>query len=221
VNGVRFQFGDCTFDRDTRELWRGGKTVHVEPKALRLLELLLENRPKALSKQDLQEVLWPKTFVSERSLARLVADLRTALGEGASEARFIRTLHGFGYAFSGDVVSTEPPRAAPIVSDVSFRLIWGEREVALAQGDNILGREPDALVWIDSGSVSRRHARILVEGERATLEDLGSKNGTFLDGRKIDTRVPLSNGSQIKVGSASLVFRCFRRTGTTETEVES
>jgi pSer/pThr/pTyr-binding forkhead associated (FHA) protein len=84
-----------------------------------------------------------------------------------------------------------------------------------------LGREPDALVWIDSGSVSRRHARILVDGERATLEDLGSKNGTFLDGRRIESRTPLSNGSRIKVGSASLVFRCFRRTGTTETEVET
>src|SRR5512138_1283336 len=64
---VRVRFGECTLDSDTRELSRGGEPVHLEPKAYRLLELLMAARPKALSKRDLQEELWPKTYVSERS----------------------------------------------------------------------------------------------------------------------------------------------------------
>ena len=100
---MRFQFGDCTIDLDTRELSRAGGPVHVEPKAFQLLELLLASRPKALSKDELQDQLWPKTFVSERSLARLVEVLRDCLGDSAKESRYIRTVHGFGYAFSGEV----------------------------------------------------------------------------------------------------------------------
>ena len=83
---VRLQFGNCTLDSDTRELWRGKKAVHVEPKAYRLLELLLAARPRALSKDDLQDALWPGTFVSERSLARLVGVLRDCLGDDAGTA---------------------------------------------------------------------------------------------------------------------------------------
>src|SRR5262245_66661937 len=99
---MRFLFGDCVFDLDTRELTRGGKPVHIEPKAYRLLELLLTARPKALSKDELQDQLWPKTFVSERSLARLVEVIRSSLGDSAKEPHLIRTVHGFGYAFCGE-----------------------------------------------------------------------------------------------------------------------
>ena len=110
---VRIRFGDCTLDFDTRELSRGGKPVHVEPKAYRLLELLVAARPKALSKDQIQDQLWPDTFVSERSVARLVEVLRVCLGDSAKEPHFIRTVHGFGYAFSGDVTSlSNPTRAA-------------------------------------------------------------------------------------------------------------
>src|SRR5215813_341726 len=102
VPTMRFQFGDCALDVDTRELSRAGNPVHIEPKAFRLLELLLASRPKALSKDELQDQLWPKTFVSERSLARLVEVVRDCIGDSAKEPRYIRTVHGFGYAFSGD-----------------------------------------------------------------------------------------------------------------------
>ena len=85
---VRIRFGDCLLDGETRELSRGGKPVHVEPKAYKLLEILLTSRPKALSKDELQDQLWPDTFVSERSLARLVDVLRDCLGD---EARHTRT----------------------------------------------------------------------------------------------------------------------------------
>jgi len=214
---VRVQFGDCTLDSDTLERSRGGAPVHLEPKAYRLLELLLAARPKALSKRDLQEELWPKTYVSERSLARLVADLRVAIWDSASEPRFIRTVHGFGYAFSGE--STAPDRRPKDRSgDFHCRLSWGDREIALGEGENVLGRDPDVAVWIDLNSVSRHHARVVVADGAARLEDLGSRNGTLVNGERVDAPRILANGDRIKIGAASLVFRCSRRLGTTEAE---
>jgi DNA-binding winged helix-turn-helix (wHTH) protein len=213
---VRVSFGDCVLDSDTREISRGGEAVHLEPKAFALLELLIAARPKAISKSKLHEALWPNTYVSERSLARLAADLRAAIGDSAEKPRFIRTVHRFGYAFCGEVTTALARESA-----LHCRLVWGDREIALAEGENVLGRDPRAAVWIDLDSVSRRHARIMVKEGNATLEDLGSKNGTFLEGRKVTSPAPLSNGSQIKVGAASLAFHCFRKMGTTRTETAS
>jgi DNA-binding winged helix-turn-helix (wHTH) protein len=214
---VRVQFGDCTLDSDTRELSRGGEPVHLEPKSYRLLELLVAARPKALSKRDLQEELWPKTYVSERSLARLVADLRIAIGDQASKPRFIRTVHGFGYAFCGEVAGSDR-RPGKRSSDFHCRLSWGDREIALVEGENVLGRDPDVAVWIDLNSVSRHHARVVVTEGAAHLEDLGSRNGTLVNGERISSLTPLSNGDRIKIGAASLVYRCSRKIGTTEAE---
>jgi DNA-binding winged helix-turn-helix (wHTH) protein len=210
---VRVAFGDCVLDSGTRELSRGGKNVHLEPKAFALLELLIAARPEAISKSKLQDAIWPKTYVSERSLARLIGDLRSAIGDRAEKPRFIRTVHRFGYAFCGEVTAGSG-------SDSAFhcRLVWGDREIALAEGENVLGRDPEVAVWIDLDSVSRRHARIVVEREEATLEDLRSKNGTFLNGQKVTAPVRLSSGNRIKVGAASLVFRSSRKMGTTRTE---
>jgi DNA-binding winged helix-turn-helix (wHTH) protein len=216
---VRLDFGDCTLDLDTRELFRGGKALPVEPKAFGLLETLITARPRALSKSELQDELWPKTFVSERSLARLVVELRKLIGDRATSPRFIRTVHGFGYAFHGEVAVARTSGSSPSIGGVHCRLVWGDREIALVEGPNILGRDPDASVWIDMNSVSRRHARITLSDGVATLEDLRSKNGTYLAGRRIDSPVRLKNGDRIKIGAASLVFKSFRKAGTTESQV--
>jgi DNA-binding winged helix-turn-helix (wHTH) protein len=218
---MRFRFGDCTLDLDTREVSRDGKPVHVEPKAYRLLELLLAARPKALSKDELQDQLWPNTFVSERSLARLVEVLRDSLGDSAKEPRYIRTVHGFGYAFSGEASPVSAPPGRPSRSGLHCRIVWGEREIALSEGENILGRDPETAVFIDLNSVSRRHARILVAEDSATIEDLRSRNGTYVGDKRIEQPTKLSNGDRIKIGAASLVFRCFRGLGTTQSEVSS
>jgi DNA-binding winged helix-turn-helix (wHTH) protein len=219
---VRIQFGDCTLDFDTREISRDGKPVHVEPKAYRLLELLLAVRPKALSKDDLQDKLWPKTFVSERSLARLVGVLRACLGDSAEDSRLIRTVHGFGYAFCGEVTETGVPSAAPAgVPEYRCRIVWGEREYVLSEGENVIGRDPAVSVWIDLASVSRRHARIRVENGAATLEDLRSRNGTYLREERISAPAKLASGDRMKVGAATLVFRRSRPLGTTESEIST
>lgn len=99
---MRVSFSECTFDSETRELFRGGRAAHLSPKAFRLLELLLESRPRALAKSELQEQIWPKTFVSEANLASLAGEARRAIGDRARGAKLLRTVYGFGYALSGE-----------------------------------------------------------------------------------------------------------------------
>jgi len=213
---MRLSFGDCVFDEQTRELFRGGEAVHIPPKTFRLLAILLEKRPGAVSKETLMEALWPGVFVAEGNLARLLAELRETIGDDAQAPRFVRTVARFGYAFHGEAVAQGPARPPP-PSPALFRLVRGEREIALAEGENVLGRDPGARVPIDDVSASRHHARIVIEGFAARLEDLGSKNGTYVHGRRLDVPVALRDGDEISIGSVRLVFRRMETGVPTET----
>src|SRR6202162_3648067 len=135
---MRVVFGDCTFDSETRELFRGAAAVRLSPKAFRLLELLIENRPRALSKEELQQKLWPKTFVSEANLASLAAEARRAIGDKARGSKCLRTVYGVGYAFSGEIRQERP--AAGSIRRSPFLLVHGDEEITLEPGDNVLGR---------------------------------------------------------------------------------
>ncbi len=204
--GIRF--GECMFDSGTRELSRKGKVVAISPKAFHLLEILLERRPNAVSKEDLHSLLWPGVFVAEGNLARLMTEIRDAIGDDAHEPRLVRTVQRFGYAFSGDAdVARAAAGAAP--RETVFKLIWGDREIALAEGENVLGRDEDSVAWIDVHSVSRHHARIVIRGRKVTIEDLGSKNGTFHRGKKVMKPVALGDGDEIRIGTVPLTFRRF------------
>jgi len=211
---VRLRFADCVLDTEARELRRGGVPRELSPKGFQFLELLLAARPRAIAKPQIHERLWPDTFVSDSSLARLASEVRAAIGDDARHPRLVRTLHRHGYAFSG-VVAVEPAEAA--FRPAPCRLVWGERQIPLLEGENLLGRGSEAAVRIDLGRVSRLHARIVVEGERARLEDLGSKNGTFLRGARLDKPAELLDGDEIGVGTAVLLFRAAHGDSTTET----
>ena len=215
---MRLAFGDCVFDSGTREVLRGGHAAALPQKAFSLLELLISRRPNAVSKEEIHEHLWPGTYVSDASVANLVADLRAALGDDARKPRTIRTVHRFGYAFRADVKEAEA-RATPSISRVSCRILWDGREIHLRDGENVIGREPDAVIWIDDASVSRRHARIVVGADGASLDDLGSKNGTRLQGERIRKVSPLKDRDVIQIGPASMVVRVYRAVGTTETAI--
>jgi DNA-binding winged helix-turn-helix (wHTH) protein len=213
---MRVRFGECVLDTGTRELTRSRAAVHVSPKAFQLLELLLEERPRAIAKDEIHDRLWPGTFVSDGTLTSLAAELRAAIGDDAHEPRFVRTVHRFGYAFSGEARSeaaVSPGGAARF----AWRLFWGLREIALEEGDWILGRDAAATILVDHKSVSRQHARIRVHPDGSTLEDLGSKNGTSLRGEKIQGPSPLSDGDEIRIGSVPMTFRVFSLPDSTET----
>jgi DNA-binding winged helix-turn-helix (wHTH) protein len=204
---VALAFDDFSLDLERRQLLRGGQDVHLSPKALQLLELLVAERPRALAKAEIRDRLWPRTFVSESSLTGLVTTLRSALRDSARDPRYLRTVHGLGYAFCGVVTDDAARRKAAARRGLHFRLTWEGGDVSLAEGENVLGRLEDAAAWVESASVSRRHARILVSEGKARLEDLGSKNGTFLNGRKIDSAVALADADEIRLGLVPMTFR--------------
>jgi DNA-binding winged helix-turn-helix (wHTH) protein len=215
---MRVRFGECVLDSDTRQLSVRGEAVHLSPKAFQFLELLLESRPKALSKSEIHERLWPGTFVSDSALASLLVEVRSAIGDSARESRFVRTVHRFGYAFSGSAQEVRKNVSGGGQKFV-YRLIWGNREIALAPGENLLGRDEAATVWIDDALVSRRHARIVIDETGAVLEDLDSKNGTYLRGKKIDAPTELGDGDEVTIGPVSMVFRVFKQTASTATAI--
>jgi DNA-binding winged helix-turn-helix (wHTH) protein len=207
---VRIEFGEFALDDRTRELRRDDQPVHLSPKAFQLLELLLRRRPEAVPKAELMAEVWAGTHVTEASLAGTVAELRAALADQKSSPRFIRTVHGFGYAFCGDALEAGAgARAAESADSPAFRLIWNRREIQLVEGENLLGRDREAVVWLDSSTVSRRHARITVRGEQVFIEDLGSRNGTWVCGRRADRPTPLTDRDEVKLGSVVMTFRVF------------
>ena len=93
------------------------------------------------------------------------------------------------------------------MSGLACRLSIGTRDIPLSPGDNVLGRDEGAAVSIPSTKASRRHARIVVEEQRAVLEDLASKNGTFLRGKLIEAPSPLADGDEITIGEVVMTFR--------------
>ena len=199
MSPLRVRFGHYVLDSGTRELACRGRAVPLSPKVFELLELLLERRPEAVAKDAIHDRLWPKSFVSESSLARLAAEARAALADDARKPRYLRTVFGFGYAFCGEAVE-ERPRVG---SGLACRLTIGTRDIPLSPGENVLGRADEAAVSIPSTKASRRHARIVVEKQRALLEDLASKNGTFLRGQLIEAPRSLADGDEIRSARSS------------------
>jgi DNA-binding winged helix-turn-helix (wHTH) protein len=203
---MRVVFGDCDFDSGRRLLRRHGRAMPLSPKAFQLLELLLDRRPEAVAKAELLDRLWPETFVSDASLHNLVAEVRAAVGDAPRPARYIRTVPRYGYAFHGDA------RPAPAV-DASRSPPWGpclvsgSQEWILTEGSNLVGRDRDCLVRIESATLSRRHARIVVSRGRTTIEDLGSKNGTHVNGQRVTQSIALKDYDEIQVGSVTMTYR--------------
>jgi DNA-binding winged helix-turn-helix (wHTH) protein len=213
---LRLRFGDWVFDGESRELRGPEGAVHLSPKAFDLLGALLEARPRVLSKAELHDRLWASTFVSDSNLASLVKEARRALGDPVRRPAFLRTVHGYGYSFCGEAVEASPD-VGIAGSGVSFFLTWGQREVLLADGENVLGRAQGTSFRIESPTVSRWHARIVLAAGSATIEDLGSKNGTHLDGRRVNGTTALADGDVIGLGSVRLVFRVVSAADSTQT----
>jgi DNA-binding winged helix-turn-helix (wHTH) protein len=209
---MRHVFDEFVLDTDARQLVRRDDPLRLSPKAFRLLELLVAARPRALSKDELMERLWPETFVVEANLSNLVGELRAALGDVSQRPRFIRTLHRFGYAF----IHT-PGDAARSHASALWAVSWAGGHRELADGPHFIGRSPEADICLASASVSRLHACVRVSGDAATYEDLGSKNGSWRNGEPLVGAVALVPSQVINVGAEPLAFTRRRRHESTET----
>ncbi len=201
------RFGEFILDTDRRELLRNTIPVPLSPKVFQLLEMLVERRPKAVAQQELYDRLWPDTFVEKGNLHNLIYQLREALGD--KDQTSIRTVYGFGFSFAAAVAENPPP--------ASWQVVIGDQEFDLREGENIVGRERNAAVRIDASSISRHHARIVVTSDGVSVEDLGSKNGTMVEGRKIHAIHPLRDGDRIIFGTVAAALRAVPSVPSTET----
>lgn len=233
-----FRFEGYELDIARYSLRNAGGTVSIEPRVLEFLHYLVSNRHRLVSKSELLDELWTEDFVSDGVLTRCVYLARLALGDSSDRQHFIKTVRGRGYQFSDDVsveVIREPlpetqasrtrtrsrqPSPDHLFPFSRFEIAIGDRRFALQPGKTIIGRAPDATIKIVASGVSRKHARITVVEDSAVLQDLGSKNGTFLHGRKTVAPMKLADGDTIRVGRAVLVFRVVSSMESTMTQSE-
>lgn len=211
-----YRFAEFTLDDDTRQLLFRNDELHITPKAFQLLQLLVANPARALSKADLQQQIWPATYVEETNLATLVAEIRRLLHDSAATPRFIRTVYGFGYRFVG-AVTVDGSASDRQELRIKLWLTFEGRELPLLEGANVIGRGSDAAIHIDSPGISRSHARIVVALGEATVEDLGSKNGTYVNGIRITAPQRLFDGNEIRLGSLVFTFRISSQASITQT----
>ena len=217
---MRVRFADYSLDTDARQLLEGARQVHLSPKAFELLKLLVESRPRALSKQELLDKIWPGVFVSDASLARAVSEIRDAIDDHSRTDGFVQTVHAFGYRFATAGVS-ELPLPASATDGPSCWLVGKNLEFRVGDGDHLVGREPGVAIRLDSPKVSRNHARVVVNGREVSIEDLSSKNGTFVRGVRITETTHLEPGDEIQIGPIRLQLKIDEAPGNTLTEVWS
>ena len=206
---MRQPIGESELDVDARQLYRGAHPVHLSPKAFDLLAFLVAQRPRAVPRQELYDHLWPDTFVVDANLPILIREIRVALGD--AKGQWIRTVHRHGYACAPETQSADLPE-----EETAHVLFHADREMPLREGENIVGRDPAASVRLASGSVSRHHAVITVAGENATIVDLESKNGTFVNGEPVVGPRLLHDGMTIRFGTVEIVYRWAPAYGPTE-----
>jgi DNA-binding winged helix-turn-helix (wHTH) protein len=193
---MRVVFGDCHFDSETHELRRASEPVRLSRKAFHLLEVLIAKRPAAVPQQELYDAIWPDSFVDMANLHNLVSQLRSALDDDRHE--MIRTVYGVGFSFAAP--ATEVSRTPPVDAVSAWSLAVGEDAFFLPFGEALVGRSGDATVHIPRATMSRHHARLHVTADAVFLEDLGSKNGTYVNGQRIVDRLAVGPGDEIRFG---------------------
>lgn len=221
---MKVRFGSFVFDSGARELVHhpaplepGSRAlraphptprpVHLSPKAFDVLEILLARRPNVVGKDVLLEEVWPGKVVEEANLAIVVGEIRKALGDDTKSPAIVVTVPRHGYRFAAETHDVDGAGAGAARQYVRSWLSWNDKTLPLREGENLVGRHPSSSVWIDGTSVSRTHARIMATAGQVTVEDRGSRNGTYVDGRKITAPHVLVDGNTITFGSEDTVFR--------------
>jgi DNA-binding winged helix-turn-helix (wHTH) protein len=203
------RFGVFELDLRTGELRKRGMRVPLQEQPLRVLAMLIERRGDLVTRDELRAGLWsePVFLNFDHGLNKAVAKIRQALGDLADSPTYVETIGRRGYRFLADVERPAGSSSGPGAVFATYRVVWGERTIPLVHGANLIGRDPSAVACVDSPDVSRRHAQILLSDVTTTLEDLGSKNGTLLNDRRLEVPSSLYDGDVIRIGPAMFTFR--------------
>ena len=114
---MRYSFENYTFDTDRRELHRGADVVAIAPKVFDLLDFLIRNRERVVSKDDLINAIWNGRSVSDAALTTRLNAARSAIGDSGQEQRLVKTLPRKGFRFVGPVLEAQWPSDAPVADD--------------------------------------------------------------------------------------------------------
>jgi len=213
-----FRLGAWLVEPSLDRISLDGQIVRLRPRAMDVLACLALRAGKLASKQELIDAVWRTEFVSDHALTQVIAELRAAFGDDARNPSYIENIPRRGYRLVADV--TPVAASVPPACEVSlpFKLLGADGDLPLSQGDNVVGRTSDADICIDRTEVSRCHARIMIAGTTATIEDLGSKNGTYLNGKRLQQPTILTNGDEIWIGRSVARFRFLVEGEPTQTE---
>jgi DNA-binding winged helix-turn-helix (wHTH) protein len=201
-----FRVGDWLVEPDLNRLSRGGAAVQIEIRMMQVLTYLAERAGTVVSRRELFDVVWATEFVSDNALTHAVTEIRKALGDSVRTPTYIETVQRRGYRLIAPVRALDPGDRGS--RQALCWLISGSSTIPLHPGETIIGRDIDADIRIESPKVSRHHARITVEGNRAVLEDLGSTNGTSVNGSRLAAPHLLMHGDEIRIGRGVCVY-CF------------
>jgi len=183
-------------------------TAHLEPKVMEVLVCLAEHASDVVSKEFLLHSVWADTCVTDDVLTRAIFELRRVFGDDARRPRVIQTIPKRGYRLIAPVVfDVDRTSASPATEATVCTLTWGEGCVTLTDGTYLLGRDESLPIRVPFPSVSRRHARITIGGGVVTVEDLASKNGTFLRDRRLTAPALLRNGDTLITGTIRIRVR--------------
>lgn len=216
---MRYAFGSCTLDTASRRLTRDEQDVHLSPKAFELLRLLVEARPRVVTKGEILQGVWPDVVVVEANVPVLVGEVRAALGDRSSATSVVRTHHAVGYSFIADARETRSAADRQPTDGRVYIVRSGSRKVVLGLGANSIGRDPDCDVHLNDPSVSKVHARIIVGENSVQITDLESKNGTSVQGTLITAPTPLSDGDEIGIGVLKVFFIVDKQFDTTTVSI--
>jgi DNA-binding winged helix-turn-helix (wHTH) protein len=200
-----FRLGDWLVEPSLNRISKDEISVQLELKVMDVLVCLVERAGEMVTRQEIIDRVWATGFIADNTLSHAIAEMRTALGDDAREPHYIETIPRRGYRMIAPVAPIDADRVQP--SGSVFWLTGAGVELVLRQGENLIGRAPDAYVRIKSPKISRRHARITVDGESAVVEDLGSKNGTFVGDVRVDRPTPLGHADQIRLGQLAALLR--------------
>ena len=201
---TRHLFGDFVLDTRSGELLRDGQRVPLRRKCFELLVYMTQESGALLSKERLLRDVWRDVIVEEATLSKTVAELRDALGDEAAKPAIIQTVRSRGYRFALPVRSEE--LAPPSASSAAVRLLYGTIDHPLPDGEHLIGRDEHVKIVLHTPLASRHHARVHVEGTLVIIEDVGSKNGTFVNGERIDQPRVLTLGDKIEIGGETLIL---------------
>ncbi len=187
----RYRFGPYHLDSVKRLLYRNGESVHLTPKALEILLLLVERRGEIVEKDEIIRRVWRETIVEEGNLSVHISSLRKALGENLHEHQYIITHPGRGYRFVAEVTQTktdglaqsiEPaggalPLSSPFYIDRStdeefFSAIDRRDSIVLVKGPRQVGK---------TSLLARGLQKAREQGNRVVLTDFQNLNASHLE----------------------------------------